>query len=113
MVHILGHPTGRMIGRRDGLSPDINAIVKAAVACNVALEINANHYRLDLRDTHVKAAVDGGALIAINCDTHTVDDLDELRYGILTARRGWLTADRCVNTWSKQKLQSWLKSKRR
>ena len=113
MVHILGHPTGRVIGRRDGLSPDINAIIKAAVECNVALEINANHLRLDLRDTHVRAAVEGGALLAINCDTHTVDDLDELRYGLMTARRGWLTADRCINTWSKQKLQTWLKSKRR
>src|SRR5262249_11532797 len=65
LVHILGHPTGRIINRREGLSPDIHAMIEAAVEHETALEINANHLRLDLRDTHVKAAVDAGALIAI------------------------------------------------
>lgn len=112
LVHIIGHPTGRMINRRDGLSPDINALIQAAVQSNTALEINANHYRLDLRDTHVKAAVEAGALIAINTDAHVVDDFDELRYGVMTARRGWLIANQCLNAWPKAKLHKWLKSKR-
>lgn len=112
LVHIIGHPTGRMINRRDGLSPDINALVEAAVESNTALEVNANHYRLDLRDVHVKAAVDAGALIAINTDAHGEPDFDELRYGVLTARRGWLTPDRCLNAWPAAKLHKWLKSKR-
>lgn len=111
-VNILGHPTGRMIGRRDGLNLDIAAIVNAAARHDVALEINANHYRLDLRDTHVRAAVDGGALIAINCDSHSEIDMDELRYGVLTGRRGWLTAEQCINAWPKPKLHKWLRSKR-
>jgi DNA polymerase (family X) len=111
-VHIIGHPTGRMIGRRDGLPVDMSAVIAAAVKHNVALEINANHYRLDLRDTHVRAAVDAGCLIAINTDAHTHDDFDELRYGVLTARRGWLTAERCINAWPKAKLHKWLRSKR-
>jgi DNA polymerase (family 10) len=114
LVHIIGHPTGRMIGQREGLSPDINALIAAAVEHNTALEINANHYRLDLRDKHVKAAVDapGGCLIAIDTDAHTEADFDELRYGILTARRGWLSSGGCINTWSRDKLHKWLKSKR-
>lgn len=112
LVHILGHPTGRIINRREGLHPDINALIEAAVEHKTALEINANHLRLDLRDVHVKAAVDVGAMIAIDTDAHGPGDFDELRYGILTARRGWLTAEKCVNTWTKAKLMKWLKSKR-
>ena len=94
------------------MSPDINALIEAAVEHDVALEINANPLRLDLRDTHVKAAVDAGALIAIDTDAHAESDFDLLRYGILTARRGWLTPKQCINTWTKQKIHKWLKAKR-
>ena len=109
LVHVLGHPTGRLVNRRDGLSPDINALVEAAAECKTALEINANPMRLDLKDVQVKAAVDAGALLAINTDAHTPDQFDLLRYGILTARRGWLTAELCVNAWGPDELWSWLK----
>ena len=112
LVHIIGHPTGRMIGRREGLQLDIHKIIDAAVEHNVALEINANPHRLDLRDTHVKAAVQAGALIAIDTDAHGSHDFDMLRYGILTARRGWLPPHMCINAWSSAKLMKWLKSKR-
>ena len=111
-VHILGHPTGRLINRRAGLSPDMGALIEAAKEHHVALEINAHWMRLDLRDIHVKAAVDEGCLIAVNCDTHEAEDLDNLRYGVLTARRGWLTPDLCINTWGAKKLHGWLKEKR-
>ncbi len=109
-VHILGHPTGRLINRRPGLSPDVGALVAAAEKARVALEINSHWMRLDLRDQHVRAARDG--LIAINCDVHEPGDFDNLRYGVMTARRGWLTPDRCVNTWSAARLHDWLESKR-
>ena len=112
LVHIIGHPTGRMIGRREGLQLDIHKIIDAAVEHNVALEINANPYRLDLRDTHVKAAVQAGALIAIDTDAHGSHDFDMLRYGVLTARRGWLSSPQCINAWTNAKLMKWLKSKR-
>lgn len=112
LVHILGHPTGRLIGKREGLHLDVNALVAAAAEHDTALELNANSLRLDLRDTHIKAAADGGALIAIDTDAHSVEHFDELRYGILTARRGWLTAPRCINTWPAKKLHAWLKKKR-
>jgi len=112
LVHILGHPTGRIINRREGLSLDINQLIEAAIKHDKALEINANHLRLDLRDSHVRAAVEAGALIAIDTDAHTHDDFDELRYGVLTGRRGWLMAKQCINAWPKAKLHKWIKAKR-
>lgn len=112
LVHIIGHPTGRMINQREGLSPDIHALVEAAAEHDTALELNANYYRLDLRDIHIKAAIDAGALIAINTDAHATDQFDMMQYGVLTARRGWLTADRCITAWPKAKLHKWLRAKR-
>ena len=108
-VRILGHPTGRIVNGRTGLQPDMKKVIAAAKANDVALEINANPLRLDLRDTHVKAAVDAGCLIAINCDTHERSNLDLARYGVLTARRGWLTAEQCINCWDAKRLRAWLK----
>jgi DNA polymerase (family 10) len=90
----------------------MDEIIAAALEHDVALEINAHWLRLDLRDTHVRAAVDAGCLIAIDCDVHAAGDFDNIRYGVQTGRRGWLPADRCVNTWSLKRLSEWLKSKR-
>lgn len=112
MVHIIGHPTGRLINRRAGLELDMRELAAAAAEHQVALEINANWQRLDLRDAHIRIALDRGALIAIDCDVHSETDYDQLRYGILTARRGGLTPAHCVNAWSKKKLHDWLKAKR-
>jgi len=112
LVHILGHPTGRLINKRAGLAPDMGQIIAAARQHNVALEINAHWLRLDLRDTHVRAAVEAGALIAIDCDVHEAEDFENLRYGVATARRGWVTAEGCVNAWSAKRLHEWLQLKR-
>ena len=112
LVHIIGHPTGRLIERRPGLEPDMNEILAAAVEHDVALEINSHWMRLDLRDTHVRAAVEAGCKIAIDCDVHYAGDYGNIRFGVLTGQRGWLTKERCINTWSKQKLHKWLRSKR-
>lgn len=111
-VHIIGHPTGRMVGTREGLEPDINALIKAAKEHNVALEINSSWKRLDLRDIHVRAAVEAGCLIAIDTDAHRVQHFDNLIYGVLTGRRGWLPAAQCINTWTANQLHAWLKGKR-
>lgn len=112
-VHILGHGTGRIINRRAGLSPDMGKVIEAACRHNVALEINAHWLRLDLRDSHVRAAIDAGCLIAVNCDAHEALDFDHLRYGVLTARRGWVTPERCINAWPADRLHEWLRSKGR
>jgi len=112
LVHIIGHPCGRLVGSREGLSPDIHALCEAAAANETALEINANWHRLDLRDTHVRIAMEAGALIAIDCDVHREQGFDNLRFGVVTGRRGGLTAERCVNTWDETRLHAWLRSKR-
>jgi DNA polymerase (family X) len=111
-VHIIGHPTGRLIQRRAGLEPDMNELIAAAVEHDVALEINAHWMRLDLRDTHVRAVVEAGCKIAIDCDVHHASDYDNLIFGILTGQRGWLTPEQCINCWDHDKLHAWLKSKR-
>jgi len=110
-IHILGHPTGRLINRREGLQPDIKAIATAAAQRDVALEINASSWRLDLRDVHVHVALEAGARLAINTDAHQKDNLDELRYGMLTARRGGARRQDVVNCLSKSALLKWLKRK--
>lgn len=115
LVHIIGHPTGRIVGKREGFHPDIRALALAAAKNQVALEVNANWMRLDLRDAHIRAALAAGgkdALIAIDCDVHRPEDFNNLCYGVQTARRGGLTTAHCVNTWSAKKLHGWVKSKR-
>lgn len=111
-VHILGHPTGRIINRREGLSPDMPTLFAAAAECDVAMEINANHYRLDLRDTHARAAIEAGCKLAIDTDAHGPNDLDELQYGVLTAQRAGATKANVINCMTATKLHKWLKAKR-
>ncbi len=108
LVNIIGHPTGRIINKRKGLEPDIPSLIDAAHANNTALEINANSYRLDLRDSHVRAACNGNAMISINTDAHRPGDFNQLIYGILTARRGWALPSNCVNCMELAELQTWL-----
>ncbi len=107
-VHVLGHPTGRMIGRRPGLEPDMRAVAEAAAKHGTALEINANPSRLDLRDRHVRIAMESGALISINTDAHAAAHFAFMRYGVLTGRRGGLTSEQCINAWQADRLLAWL-----
>ncbi len=108
LVSIIGHPTGRIIGSRKGLEPDIEAVIAAAIEGGTALEINSNPLRLDLRDIHVRAAVEAGCLISINTDAHRAEHLEFIRYGVLTGRRGRLEAEGCINTWAPDRLLPWL-----
>ena len=110
-VHIIGHLTGRLINRREGLHPDVKELFAAAAETGTAMEINANSYRLDLRDTHARAALDAGVKLSINTDAHGPGDLDQLYYGILTARRAGVTPDDVVNCLPQPALKKWLKAK--
>lgn len=111
-VTILGHATGRLINRREGLNPDMSELIKAAARRGIAMEINANHYRLDLRDHHARAAIEAGVKLAINTDAHGPADLNELRYGVLTARRAGATKDDVVNCMDQKALRKWIQSTR-
>ena len=97
-VDIIGHLTGRMLLRRDPSRVNVEKVIDAAAANGVALEINSQPYRLDLSDSHARLARDRGVKIAINSDAHEVDALGFTRWGILTARRAWLTKDDVLNT---------------
>lgn len=111
-VTIMGHPTGRLVNRREGLHPDIEALAKAAAQRGIALEINANHWRLDLRDTHARAALEHGCKLSINTDAHGPGDLDQLPYGVLTARRAGATKDDVINCMTAAQLKKWLATTR-
>ncbi len=97
-VKALGHPTGRLIGRREPYEVDLEAVLKACHKSNTAVEINSFPDRLDLNDVWCKRAKELGVKIIINTDSHQTDQLDLIRYGIMTARRGWLTKKEVLNT---------------
>ena len=89
-VHCIGHPTGRLINERDAMPLDMEAIAREAARTGTALEINANYYRLDLKDQHARLARDLGATILINTDAHATDQLEQMEFGVITARRAGL-----------------------
>jgi DNA polymerase (family 10) len=89
-VDVLGHPTGRLLNQRPGHDVDIERLAAAAADAGTALEINADPRRLDLRSSYVKAAVEAGATIAIDTDAHARGAYTNVRFGVHTARRGWV-----------------------
>jgi len=97
LVHLIAHPTGRIIGRREGYDVDVEQVIECAVKNRKMLEINAFYGRLDLSDVWARRAMQAGARLAINTDAHALDDLDWMRYGVITARRAWLTKSDVVN----------------
>jgi DNA polymerase (family X) len=96
-VDCIGHPTGRKINRRDAYDVDFEALLEKAVETGTFLEINSQPDRLDLIDTHARAAAEAGVGIVISTDAHRVHELANLALGVAQARRGWLTPDRIVN----------------
>ncbi len=106
---ILGHPTGRLINERAPYDIDMEKVMNAARDHGCLLEVNAHPERLDLNDIHCKMAVDIGVKVAISTDTHRIDDLDLMRFGVSQARRGWLGASDVVNTRSVTELRKLLK----
>jgi DNA polymerase (family 10) len=97
-VHVLGHPTGRLLNEREPYDIDIKPVIQACARHGVALEINAHPQRLDLNDVHAKLARDLGAKLVISTDAHSTDELKLLRFGVAVARRAWLTRDDVLNT---------------
>ncbi len=98
-VHILGHPTGRLIARREPYPVDMPEIVKVARDHGVLLELNAQPDRLDLNDLHVQMAREAGVKVVINTDAHRTQELECMRYGVDQARRGWCEAKDVANTY--------------
>jgi DNA polymerase (family 10) len=97
-VKLLGHPSGRLLTRREAGDFDMEAIIQAALETGTMLEINAAPDRLDLSDVHVRRAVELGVKLVINCDAHHPDEFNNLMFGVATAQRGWATAEDVANT---------------
>jgi DNA polymerase (family 10) len=110
-VDVIGHPTGRQIPDRDPADLDMDAVFAAAKKHDVALEVNANPRRLDLRDIYVRRAMELGIKLSINTDAHAPEHYDLLHFGIATARRGWTTPEAVINCWEPEKLLDWLKAR--
>jgi len=111
-VNVIGHPTTRIIGKRPGIDADLDAVFAACARTGTALEINAHPDRLDLRDEDILRARRHGVKFAVDSDAHAVVHLPNLRYGVGTAQRGWLTADDVINTWPLTRLRRFLRKGR-
>jgi len=107
-VNVLGHPTGRLLGSREGMALDLDAVFEAAAAHGVAVECNASSQRLDLGDVELMRAVAAGCRVVIDTDAHAPAGLDDMRYGVATARRAWLGRAQVVNTWAPDRLLAFL-----
>ena len=98
LVDVIGHPTGRLIERREAYALDLDAVIAKAVETGTFLEINANPDRRDLNDVYARAAAEAGVTLMIDSDAHWPRTLKNMRYGVATARRAWLTKENVGNT---------------
>ncbi|MFD1706364.1 DNA polymerase/3'-5' exonuclease PolX [Siminovitchia sediminis] len=107
-VDIIAHPTGRLIGRRDGYDVDMEQLIEMAKKTDTALELNANPARLDLAAEHLRHAQAKGVKLVINTDAHNIENLEFMELGASFARRGWIQSASVINTWTPEKLRAFL-----
>jgi DNA polymerase (family X) len=111
-VNIIGHPLTRKIGRRPPVDVDLGELFRACARTGTALEVNASPARLDLPGDYIRQARDAGVKFAIDTDAHSFGDLENMKYGVGTAQRGWLTSGDVINTWPLEKLREFLRKGR-
>ena len=111
-VSAIGHPTGRLLNKRAPMELDMAAVVEAAAKNGTILEINSSWQRLDLKDVHVRMALAAGVTLTINTDAHDTDQLAQMRFGVLTARRGGATKASIANGLSLTALRKRIERKR-
>ncbi len=112
-VNILAHPTGRLINERAPYEVDIDKIIEAAAKHRIALELNAHPDRLDLKDSHCRAAREAGTRVCINTEAHADQQMANMRFGVATARRGWLEPGNVINTYPLARLKRFLSKRGR
>ncbi len=98
LVDVIGHPTGRLLESREPYALDVDRVIAKAVETGTFLEINSNPDRRDLNDVYARAAAEAGVTLLVDSDSHGVETLPNIRYGIATARRAWVTAAGVGNT---------------
>ncbi|MCB9300876.1 MAG: DNA polymerase/3'-5' exonuclease PolX [Lewinellaceae bacterium] len=111
-TRILGHPTGRLLLSREGYPIDHKKVIDACAANGVAIELNANPYRLDLDWSWIPYALEKGVLICINPDAHSKEGIQDIHFGVCSARKGGLTAGMCLNTRSLEGFGEWVSAGR-
>jgi DNA polymerase (family 10) len=111
-VNIIGHPTGRLIGGREGLPLDFAVLFKLAAETGTAMEINAGYPRLDLNDVNARAAVASGVMLSINTDAHSEPELAGIEFGLGVARRAWVEARNVINCLRLAELRKFLARKK-
>jgi len=110
-TRIIGHPTGRLLLKRDGSDLDMNELIDLAAEHNTAIEINANPWRLDLDWRHGNKASDVGLMSSINPDAHSIEGIDHITYGVQIARKGKFEKQRILNTMAAKEVEDWFKSR--
>jgi DNA polymerase (family 10) len=113
MVHCIGHPSGRLIGKRESYPVNWEKLFKKAVATGTAIEINAQPDRLDMKDELVKTAIEEGVTITISTDSHSLKQFDNMSLGVAVARRGWCSKENILNTNSWKKIEQFKKDKKK
>ncbi|WP_054704002.1 DNA polymerase/3'-5' exonuclease PolX [Bacillus sp. JCM 19041] len=112
-VNLIAHPTGRLIGRREGYDVDVEQLIEWAAETNTALELNSSPSRLDLEVKWLKQAAEKEVLISINSDAHRMQTLQFVDYGYAHARKAMLSNEQIINMWPLDRLKQWLKDKRK
>lgn len=112
-VDIIAHPTGRLIGRREGYDVDIDLLIQLAKETNTLLELNANPHRLDLASQHLRKAQEAGVMIAINTDAHQIGTLSNMEIGVATAKKGWIKKSSVINTLELNDLLTFLHNRKK
>ncbi|MGE7216130.1 DNA polymerase/3'-5' exonuclease PolX [Priestia koreensis] len=107
-VDFIAHPTGRLIGRRDGYDVDVDLLIDLAKETNTALELNANPNRLDLAAEHLRKAQEKGVKLVINTDAHNLEMLEDMKVGVSSAIKGWVRPENVINTYSLEELLAFL-----
>lgn len=111
-VSVLGHPTGRLLQSREGISVDLDAVLDAAAESGCAIEINASPNRLDLDWRFCRGAIERGLAVAIDPDAHSIAEIGYVPYGLGIARKGWVTAKDTLNAKTARELEAWLEARR-
>jgi len=110
-TRILGHPTGRLLLSRKGYPVNFTKVIDACAANNVAIEMNANPYRLDMDWRFIQQAMEAGVMISINPDAHSIAGISDIHYGVCAASKGGLTKDMCLNTKGLKDFETWIAQK--
>ncbi len=111
-VTMIGHPSGRLLEQRPPMDLDMAEVIQAAARTWTALEVNASWQRLDLKDVHVRQAIDAGVMLAINTDAHSTGALGTMHFGVTTARRGRARVRNVLNTRTLKALRKWIEGKK-